>query len=447
MCGLAQPALTSLTLAKAAGCRLFSSQCPLRQVGAPADICRRLERVDVPFDRLFDLTPTQLGERILRALRLLLKPARRDAETFSLTVPLVDPLPFAYFVRVESDAWLWCTAAAPVLLATTVVPSPSRCRRSSLFFNHSRPPRSSPPQGFHPISFDLLPKRSRRGSTGGIRCGRRTQCRRRIRHWKRRSLISRSSAISTPRALRRDGSMEVEGITAENQLVREGLAAGMGLLHNGVSAADRAAVVAAYRAGTLHVIAMTYEVEFGGDACDEVFVLGTQCGKSAGYGLTAEQFMKAGGWARGGVTIYAEPWHTDDVVRMLGDGLLVVSHLGSDDEGRAFLADVVAGEIATGGVADHQGAIDSLTQTYFYCRMRSTMTWCGLAARDMPTVSAFLSARVEDVVDTDNVLLRDRIGRRHRPDGTGDGPAQHGPLFDESLSNLRSFRQRRPRTS
>ena len=62
--GWAQPALAALTLAKAAGRLLFSSQCPLRQVGAPADICRRLERVDVPFDRLFDLTPTQLGELI-----------------------------------------------------------------------------------------------------------------------------------------------------------------------------------------------------------------------------------------------------------------------------------------------------------------------------------------------------------------------------------------------
>ena len=88
--------------------------------------------------------------------------------------------------------------------------------------------------------------------------------------------------------------MEVEGVTDENKLVHQALAEAMWLLHDGVSAAYRAEVVAAYHTGTLHVVAMTYDdVEFSGDACDEVVVVGTERGKSAGDGLTVDQLMKA----------------------------------------------------------------------------------------------------------------------------------------------------------
>ena len=81
---------------------------------------------------------------------------------------------------------------------------------------------------------------------------------------------------------RLDGAMGIGGATAESSLVREGCAADMGQLHDGVSAADCTTVVAAYRSGTLHVVAMTNEVEFWGDARDEVVVPETEREKSAG---------------------------------------------------------------------------------------------------------------------------------------------------------------------
>ena len=60
------------------------------------------------------------GERILRARQLLkLMTATRSLPTRRSSPRL---LPFANFVRVESDEWLGCTTAPPVLLATTVVP-------------------------------------------------------------------------------------------------------------------------------------------------------------------------------------------------------------------------------------------------------------------------------------------------------------------------------------
>ena len=76
--------------------------------------------------------------------------------------------------------------------------------------------------------------------------------------------------------------MEVEGVTDENKLVHQALAEAMWLIHDGVSAAYRAEVVAAYHTGTLHVVAMTDEVEFLSDACDEVVVPETERENSAG---------------------------------------------------------------------------------------------------------------------------------------------------------------------
>ena len=55
-------------------------------------------------------------------------------------------------------------------------------------------------------------------------------------------------------ALRRDGAMEAEGVTNENQLVLQALAEGMQLLHDGVSAVDLAVVFDANRTVTLRDI-------------------------------------------------------------------------------------------------------------------------------------------------------------------------------------------------
>ena len=87
--------------------------------------------------------------------------------------------------------------------------------------------------------------------------------------------------------------METEGVTAENPLVLEVLAAGNELLRDRASAADRAVVTEAYRAGTARRRDDLRRGRVLGDACDEVVVLGTECGKSVGDGLTAEQLQAA----------------------------------------------------------------------------------------------------------------------------------------------------------
>jgi len=50
--------------------RLWGSQTPLRQFpGVPADVCRKVERKDLPWARLYDLTAAELGE-LVRAPKL-----------------------------------------------------------------------------------------------------------------------------------------------------------------------------------------------------------------------------------------------------------------------------------------------------------------------------------------------------------------------------------------
>ena len=68
--GWAQAAHKALALCKMVQRRMWPSQTPLRQFdGVPADVLSRLEKKDVPWDRLYDMTPQELGE-LVRAPRM-----------------------------------------------------------------------------------------------------------------------------------------------------------------------------------------------------------------------------------------------------------------------------------------------------------------------------------------------------------------------------------------
>ncbi|EDR27184.1 U5 small nuclear ribonucleoprotein 200 kDa helicase, putative [Entamoeba dispar SAW760] len=189
----ARPALKALELCKSVTRRLFNSQCPLRQIpGVPNDICKRLERVDFPFERLFDLTSVQLGELIrlptkgnalynivhsfpLLNISTISQPINRTLLQIKVSletmfnydyrihgtslgywiivldgngdyilyyqyfilkqtksnqihhlnafVPLIDPLPFNYFVYCISDSYLKCSTSSVVSLRHLVLPT------------------------------------------------------------------------------------------------------------------------------------------------------------------------------------------------------------------------------------------------------------------------------------------------------------------------------------
>ena len=63
--GWAQLADKCLSLAKMIDRRMWQSMCPLRQFKKiPEDVVKKIEKKNLPFERLFDLNPMELGELI-----------------------------------------------------------------------------------------------------------------------------------------------------------------------------------------------------------------------------------------------------------------------------------------------------------------------------------------------------------------------------------------------
>jgi pre-mRNA-splicing helicase BRR2 len=61
----AQLADRCLNLAKMIEKRMWKSQSPLRQFkGIPEDIIKKIEKKDISWDRLYDLSPAELGEMV-----------------------------------------------------------------------------------------------------------------------------------------------------------------------------------------------------------------------------------------------------------------------------------------------------------------------------------------------------------------------------------------------
>ena len=196
--GWARVAHKALEICKMVEHRQWMSHSPLRQISTlPIELIRRVERKDFPFERLFDLNPSELGElvrapkqgktlfdalknfprvslvaNILPLTRKLLRielsvtpefdwseeEANSSNEPFWLTVedvdqenvlfadsfilrrsqcvrgeplfvtinvPILDPLPPLYFVRIVSDRWLHSEAKLAISLMQLKLPSES----------------------------------------------------------------------------------------------------------------------------------------------------------------------------------------------------------------------------------------------------------------------------------------------------------------------------------
>jgi len=190
--GWAQLADRVLNLAKMIEKRMWSSQTPLRQFrGIPEDILKQLEKRSLPWARLFDLSPAELGslvrfpkmgntiykhihqfpkldltahvqpltrsvlkieltiipdfqyvesihgpaeafwiivedvdgENILHSEPFLLKKKYSQDEHFvSFTVPVFEPLPPQYFIKVVSDKWLSSETRLPISFRHLILP-------------------------------------------------------------------------------------------------------------------------------------------------------------------------------------------------------------------------------------------------------------------------------------------------------------------------------------
>jgi len=68
--GWAQLADKALSLSKMVDRRMWQSMCPLRQFKKiPVDVVKKIEKKNFPFERLYDLGPSELGE-LLRMPKL-----------------------------------------------------------------------------------------------------------------------------------------------------------------------------------------------------------------------------------------------------------------------------------------------------------------------------------------------------------------------------------------
>ncbi|WZZ46843.1 hypothetical protein YC2023_043102 [Brassica napus] len=164
--GWAQLAEKALNLSKMVGKRMWSVQTPLRQFhGIPNEILMKLEKKDLVWERYYDLSSQELGELIRSpkmgrplhkfihqfpklVLAAQVQPitqncsaggahnytrlpvGRKDSQkqyisedhTLTFTVPIFEPLPPQYFVRVVSDKWLGSQTVLPVSFRHLVHP-------------------------------------------------------------------------------------------------------------------------------------------------------------------------------------------------------------------------------------------------------------------------------------------------------------------------------------
>ncbi|KAH8056972.1 hypothetical protein JL722_7195 [Aureococcus anophagefferens] len=149
----------ALTLCKMVERKLWLSQSPLRQFkGVPETIVRKLEKKEIPWDRYYDLKPQDLaelvklpkmgktlhrlvhqvhdyaqafhvlvedvdGERILHHEPFSLKHKFKDEEhVVQFAIPVGDPLPPQYFLKVVSDRWLHSSAVLPISFRHLILP-------------------------------------------------------------------------------------------------------------------------------------------------------------------------------------------------------------------------------------------------------------------------------------------------------------------------------------
>ncbi|CAF1711235.1 unnamed protein product [Brassica oleracea var. botrytis] len=164
--GWAQLAEKALNLSKMVGKRMWSVQTPLRQFhGIPNEILMKLEKKDLVWERYYDLSSQELGELIRSpkmgrplhkfihqfpklVLAAQVQPitqncsaggahnytrlpvGRKDSQkqyisedhTLTFTVPIFEPLPPQYFVRVVSDKWLGSQTVLPISFRHLVLP-------------------------------------------------------------------------------------------------------------------------------------------------------------------------------------------------------------------------------------------------------------------------------------------------------------------------------------
>ncbi|KAJ0019478.1 hypothetical protein NQD34_007047 [Periophthalmus magnuspinnatus] len=154
--GWAQLSDKTMNLCKMIDKRMWQSMSPLRQFKKlPEEVIKKIEKKNFPFERLYDLNHNEIGELIrmpkmgktihkfihgsseafwilvedvdseviLHHEYFLLKSKyAQDEHLVTFFVPVFEPLPPQYFIRVLSDRWLSCETQLPVSFRHLILP-------------------------------------------------------------------------------------------------------------------------------------------------------------------------------------------------------------------------------------------------------------------------------------------------------------------------------------
>ncbi|KAM0927598.1 hypothetical protein ACQ4PT_002783 [Festuca glaucescens] len=149
--GWAQLVEKALNLSKMIDMKMWSVQTPLRQFpGIPNEFLMKLEKKELAWERYYDLSSQEIAnspdfqwddmvhgyvepfwvlvedndsECILHHEYIMLKKQYLDEDhTLNFTVPICEPLPPQYFIRVVSDKWLGSQEVLPVSFKHLVLP-------------------------------------------------------------------------------------------------------------------------------------------------------------------------------------------------------------------------------------------------------------------------------------------------------------------------------------
>ncbi|KAL7721190.1 U5 small nuclear ribonucleoprotein 200 kDa helicase [Entamoeba marina] len=189
----------------------------------------------------------------------------------------------------------------------------------------------------------------------------------------------------------------------KDPLLLQALQVGIGILYYAESNEEKYIIKEMFGKKHLSIVFMTFdELEDFRVHCDDGIVMGTTKSERSGIELEMEMLNKFSGCIRNGtLAIYCEPNKKDFISKCLEESQPLESRLVQQEDGKiGLLTHVINNEIVNGVIVDYQSAINYLTNTYFYKRLRCNPSYYGLGARDMTAVSGFLSAFVEEVFNT-----------------------------------------------
>ena len=188
----------------------------------------------------------------------------------------------------------------------------------------------------------------------------------------------------------------------QDETLKTVLAQGVGYLFDGMDTSDRALVESCYLTGSIKVLVITNSEVWGLDlSANLVIIMGTSkfdpsFGTYVDYPITDIMQLIGRSSTYNYISKCVIMCHSKRkafIKKFLHDPLPVESHLNLD------IADPLNAEIAIGVIKNKQDAVDYLTWTFFYRRLKKNPNYYNLLGFSNAMISDFLSELIEDTMN------------------------------------------------